>query len=84
MTKEMIEDMLRRGLVEVVFTKKDGTERNMKCTLVPEWVESPSGTGKIVPNQNVLRVFDMEVEEWRSFRIDSVKSVHMIEEEYNG
>ena len=62
----------------VTFTKKNGELRKMKCTLKPELLppfedeEEPSGR-KV--NEEVLPVWDVEAEGWRSFRIDSVKEV---------
>lgn len=62
----------------ITFTKKDGAERDMFCTLVegripsekqPKTESSGSSTGSAV------RVFDTEKQEWRSFRWDSVKKV---------
>lgn len=63
----------------IVFTKKDGTEREMRCTLV----ESKIPTDKQPKTQSegsqtvgsTVRVFDTEKQEWRSFRWDSVKKV---------
>lgn len=63
--------------VEVKFTKKDGTERVMKCTLqesdIPE-ESKPKGSNR-VKSDDSLRVFDVEKNEWRSFRWDSIKSI---------
>lgn len=61
----------------VTFIKKDGTERIMRCTTnlgnVP--VEKhPKGTGT-GSTSSVKKVFDLDKQEWRSFRIDSVISV---------
>lgn len=62
----------------ITFTKKDGAERDMFCTLVegriptekhPKTESSGSSSGSAV------RVFDTEKQEWRSFRWDSVKKV---------
>ena len=68
---------LRAGVVAVVFEKKDGTERAMKCTLdmgrVPE-EDHPKGTGKPGP-ENIVKVYDVEKEGWRSFDIDRVMSI---------
>jgi len=63
----------------VTFTKKDGTERAMRCTLD----EGRIPTEKAPKNENTsatysgsaVRVFDTEVSEWRSFRWDSVTKV---------
>ena len=63
----------------VTFTKKDSSERAMRCTLVEEAIpadkqpktqsEGSTSTGSAV------RVFDTEKSEWRSFRWDSVTKV---------
>lgn len=74
---------LAHGPVTVIFTKKDGTERAMLCTtsdsLVPkaesgnvtELSEKPAR--KV--NADVMSVYDLEMQGWRSFRWDSVKQV---------
>lgn len=67
----------------VVFTKKDGTERELFCTLAeskipadkqPKTQEANSTVGRSV-SDDAQRVFDTEKQEWRSFRWDSVKQV---------
>ena len=68
---------LREGVCEVIFTKKDGTDRRMICTLdmsgIPE-KDVPKTDGNVTAvNTESVRVYDLEVEGWRSFRIDSVK-----------
>ena len=61
--------------VEIIFTKKDGTERTMKCTLQEKYLPETVGTGK-PKSDEVLAVFDLEKEGWRSFRWDSIKEIH--------
>jgi hypothetical protein len=58
-----------------VFEKKDGTLRTMLCTLkdVPPY-ERKTETVR-AENEEVLSVFDLEISEWRSFRIDSVREI---------
>lgn len=66
----------------VVFTKKDGSERELFCTLdesrIPEAklpkVQEESTTTRNFSDESA-RVFDTEKQEWRSFRWDSVKQV---------
>jgi len=74
--KNWLKNILREREVTVIFTKKDGTERKMLCTLsenkIPE-EKVPTGSGK-TQNSDALAVFDLEKEEWRSFRYDSLKS----------
>lgn len=75
---EMVEQLLDRNCT-VVFTKVDGTERTMKCTLSESVLEDTSQadrndkTSKAF-NENVLAVWDIDAAGWRSFRVDSVTS----------
>lgn len=71
---------LKFGPVTVTFTKKDGSERVMKCTTNPTYIMFKEPTSveskrekKI--NEDVMPVFDMEAGHWKSFRWDSIKSV---------
>lgn len=75
----MIEELnkkLNEGVVTVVFTKVDGSERTMKCTknmnMIPEEFH-PKGE-KRNGYENVATVFDTEKNEWRSFIWDNVVS----------
>jgi hypothetical protein len=69
---------LQSGVVKVIFTKKDGTDRTMLATLneglIPE-DKKPKGTGKKVENGNTFAVYDVEADGWRSFNYDTVKEV---------
>lgn len=67
---------LARGIVSVTFTKANGEERVMRCTVnefeIP--IEKlPKGTGPSHTDE-VQRVFDVDKQEWRSFRWDNVTS----------
>ena len=77
MLKSDYTKMLHNGICTVVFQKKDGSERLMKCTLQQDIIESngltPVGGGSVVPEQQV-RCIDIEKMAWRSFNIDSVVS----------
>jgi len=63
----------------VTFTKKDGTERSMQCTLVERRIPSDktpkTESETTTSNGSAVRVFDTEKSEWRSFRWDSVTKV---------
>lgn len=62
----------------VTFTKKDGTERKMLCTLsegrIPADKTPKEGTTSQTAG-SALRVFDTEKQEWRSFRWDAITNV---------
>jgi hypothetical protein len=74
------DENLKSGLC-VTFTKKDGSERKMQCTLIESKIPAdkrPKGTSESENTSTVgsaVRVFDTEVGEWRSFRWDSVTKV---------
>lgn len=78
--KKWLKSHLSAGPVTVTFTKKDGTERVMKCTTNPTYIlfKEPvlveSKKEKKV-NEDVMPVYDMEAGHWKSFRWDSVKQV---------
>lgn len=78
MNKIEIQKILRDRIATVTFTKKDGTERVMKCTLnessIPVDHRPKEGSTHKV-NDSVLAVFDVENQGWRSFTIANVKSV---------
>jgi hypothetical protein len=78
-TKDGIKSTLKTYTANVTFTKVDGSERVMKCTLnesiIPQSTEEKKTDRVKVENDNVLAVWDLESEGWRSFKIDSVKSV---------
>ena len=75
--REWIRGVLRMHETTITFTKKDGTERKMLCTLLKDKIPSekaPKDAGKAKP-EDAIAVFDLEKEDWRSFRWDSVKKV---------
>jgi hypothetical protein len=62
----------------ITFTKKDGTERVMNCTLRGDMlpvVEIKEDKAPRKQNDSVLSVYDLDAQGWRSFTINSVKRV---------
>ena len=76
--KKWLKGHLAFGPTTVVFTKKDGTEREMLCTtnanIVP-YVEQAEVKTERKVNEEVCAVYDIEAKGWRSFRWDSIKGV---------
>lgn len=63
-------EMLRNGIVDFEFVKKDGTVRQAKGTLVAEHLpasKADSDAPARKTNENVLVYFDMEKQSFRSF-----------------
>lgn len=79
-TKEDIRELASKNVVEVTFTKVDGTVRVMRCSLqekyLPPLMNDSETTSK--DNPNVLAVFDIVAAGWRSFRIDSVSHMERV------
>lgn len=82
MLHKWLKDMLAVTEMKVTFTKVDGTERVMKCTLeadkLPK-VEIKEGAKprKETTSTKALRVFDLEKQEWRSFTIKNIKRIEL-------
>ncbi len=75
-----LKGILKVGVATITFTKKDGTERVMECTLDPALLPpAPVTEGKKERkvNEDVLAVYDVEAQGWRSFTIKSIKSVNL-------
>ena len=77
--KENILEKLRTDEATVKFTKADGTERTMRCTLVESKIPAdkrPKSTETQTSSTvgSAIRAFDLEKGEWRSFRLMSVIS----------
>jgi hypothetical protein len=73
--KDTIKEKLRTGNCTVVFTKADGTERSMLCTLQETFIpaeQKPKGEVR-KQNDDALAVWDIEKQAWRSFRYDAIK-----------
>ena len=76
---EWLKGMLAVSEGVVTFTKSDGTERVMKCTLVPDQlpkIEIKEDAKPRKESTTSMRVFDLEKNEWRSFTIKKVKQVN--------
>jgi hypothetical protein len=75
--KDWLIGLLRSEIVQLTFTKKDGSERIMKCTLAEQKIPqefAPKGTDR-AKNDEAVAVFDLENNGWRSFRWDSLTNI---------
>ena len=79
-TRDNLVETLRNNVVRITFTKVDGTERVMRCTLIPEQIGGTlpaNGKSIVESNDRVVAVWDLDNHGWRAFRVDSVKSISM-------
>ena len=86
--RDWIRSLLQSQPITVTFVKADGTVRDMLCTLDWERIPTNKHPGQppvdgIVkesrqrkePDPHSLRVFDLDKQEWRSFRFDRLKMI---------
>jgi hypothetical protein len=70
-----LREHLKTHFIKVAFTKKDGTHRDMICTLKPDSLPPQIDIEESIDrktNDDVIAAFDVEKQGWRSFRIDSI------------
>lgn len=67
---------LSSRVCQVTFTKSNGEQRVMNCTTAANIVPSEKHptNKRTVLNENVVRAFDVDINEWRSFNKHSVIS----------
>lgn len=79
--REEIKKQLKESIMRITFEKKDGTNRVMLATLRNDYIEpilKPT-TNHRKPNPDVCCVLDVEKNEFRSFRWDSLISWEVVE-----
>jgi len=73
--REWLDEYLSENILVVKFTKKDGTDRTMACTRdftkIPADKQPKSSVEKTTTD--AVRVFDTEIQDWRSFNISNIK-----------
>ena len=83
-TRDGIISILKFDVVEVTFTKADGSERLMKCTLQKSIVPAATKTDPLSQkkvrevNEQVLPVWDIDKSAWRSFRVENVTNFRTV------
>lgn len=74
MNKSNIFELVSNGIADILYTKKDGTERLIRATLmesvVPK-VEQP----KTMADTHI-NIFDVEKSQWRTLIVDQIKTVN--------
>ena len=80
MTYSKIKKILSEGTHEVTFTKADGSKRVMKATLDREYLSQfedydPKAKPSEYVNEEVVKCMDTDIDQWRSFKVDSVTAI---------
>lgn len=82
MKKSTLVKQLQTRTATITFTKMDGTERVMRCTLIESYLppkrEEDEIIDRIIPTKgspDIVAVWDLDKDEWRSMRIDRITNV---------
>jgi hypothetical protein len=86
LSKTELKENLSKSIAKVVFNKSDGSTRIMNCTLMANYLPMIIKEEQVahVPrkqNDEVLAVWDLDNQGWRSFNINSVIEVQYIGED---
>ena len=76
-TKDAVRALAQDRVITVTFKKKNGDTRIMDCTLLEKFlpVQLDIENTTTRDNPDVLAVWDITSEGWRSFRIDSIIAI---------
>lgn len=73
LTREYMIGELQQRVCRVIFKKVNGEERDMQCTLIEKVLPPMKGTER-QKNNDVIRAYDTNKCEFRSFRVENVIS----------
>ena len=78
-SKESLQNLLRSFVATITFTKKDGTERVMKCTLKQDIaIPHERKTDRVKePKEDMLPVWDLDQGAWRTITVPNILSVEI-------
>jgi len=83
-TREELYNLLKNEIVEVTFTKLNGDERKMPCTLIESFLP-PAKKDDAITQKKVREISDKVVAAWavesngfRSFRYDNVTAIEVV------
>lgn len=86
--RDVLLNDLRKNVIEITFTKVNGDQRIMRCTLMEHMLpatyranpEEKASEGEFhQKNPDVIAAWDVQAGGWRSFRIDNVTYVQVID-----
>ena len=78
MKRETLIKNLQKKAMRITFTKVNGEERIMDCTLQEHMIPQTEESNR-KKNEEVLPVFDINKGEWRSFRLVSVTNIEILQ-----
>ena len=83
MKRDILIKNLQKKTMRITFTKVNGEERVMDCSL-QEHIIPPTNSNNRKENEEVLPVWDINKGEWRSFRLDSITNIEVLQYQDHG
>lgn len=75
-------EYLSENIINVTFTKKDGTSRTMHCTRdiskIPIELHPTGTTAGTKSTGDAVQVFDLGINEWRSFKTSTLTHIEWL------
>jgi len=82
--KEILKGILAENILEIEFSKKNGEMRHMICSRNPKHIPEVTAATPVedrkkkrAESPDVMAVWDIEKEGWRSFNISSITRVQL-------
>lgn len=80
-----IVQLLKSNVCDIVFTKADGSRREMRATLMETYLPPVDAEkvsfDQVTKNPDVVKCWDLKSGGWRSFRIDRMQNIKVTVEE---
>jgi Na+-translocating ferredoxin:NAD+ oxidoreductase RnfG subunit len=86
LTRNELIEMLRNGVYTVTFTKVNGEQRSMPCTLMESMLPKANKSDPITQkkvreiNDKVVAAWCVDKNEFRSFRVENVIKMELLNE----
>jgi hypothetical protein len=87
MERDELKNQLMENVAQVTFTKVNGEQRVMTCTLLPEYLPAVDKSDPLTQrkireiNPEVMSVWDINAQGWRSFRVANVTDFQVVEQQ---
>jgi hypothetical protein len=84
--RQWVRQVLLRQEITIEFVKSDGSMRTMRCTLSPELIKDAANKTRSIDglprakrppssNPETQVIWDLDQEQWRSFRYDRLRKI---------
>ena len=72
-SRSQLSDILVEQEAIIAYTKKDGTERDVHATLIPNRIPEVKTPSPV--KETHLTVFDTEKQQWRTLLVDQIRNI---------